>query len=101
MGRQELCGDDALYAEPAQSATVKSDIALEREMVEHQPSGTPHRNDGHQATTSGTSDLRGTLRQMEERLRRHSALEDLGPLFGPEAQGRVPSAQPAPPSRQK
>jgi hypothetical protein len=33
---------------------------------------------------------------MQERLRRHSPLEDLGPLFGPEAQGRR-SAEPAPP----
>ncbi|MGB5133896.1 MAG: hypothetical protein WBN89_01830 [Prochlorococcaceae cyanobacterium] len=35
-------------------------------------------------------DLSTTLRGMEQRLRRHSALEDLGPLFGPEAQGRQP-----------
>ena len=48
--------------------------------------------------------LAGALRGMEEQLRRHSALEDLGPLFGAEAQGRQPnsssSAQPAPPSGQ-
>jgi hypothetical protein len=35
-------------------------------------------------------DLREALSDMQERLRRHSALEDLGPLFGPEAQGRRP-----------
>lgn len=27
------------------------------------------------------------LKDMEQQLRRHSALEDLGPLFAPEAQG--------------
>lgn len=31
--------------------------------------------------------LQDALREMNEDLRRHSALEDLGPLFGPEAQG--------------
>ncbi|QPN64025.1 hypothetical protein [Synechococcus sp. CBW1004] len=29
-----------------------------------------------------------TLQDMEQQLRRHPPLEDLGPLFGPEAQGR-------------
>jgi hypothetical protein len=69
-------------------------------MVDHKPSGTHRDNDGHQVTMSGNTDLDRTLRQMEERLLRHSALEDLGPLFGPKAQGREPSAQPAPPSDQ-
>jgi hypothetical protein len=32
--------------------------------------------------------LLGTLQDMEQQLRRHPHLEDLGPLFGPEAQGR-------------
>ena len=75
-------------------------MAQDAEMVDHQPSGRRHRNDGDRATARGTSDLPSTLRQMEEQLLRHSALEDLGPLFGPEAQGRVPSAQPAPLSGQ-
>lgn len=41
--------------------------------------------------------LRLTLRAMEQKLRQHSALEDLGPLFGPEARGQAklsPKGQP-------
>ncbi|WP_254968905.1 hypothetical protein [Cyanobium sp. CH-040] len=34
--------------------------------------------------------LTATLQAMEQQLRRHSALEDLGPLFGAEPQGRQP-----------
>jgi hypothetical protein len=37
---------------------------------------------------AGHGDLDKTLRAMEQKLRQHSALEDLGPLFGPEAQGQ-------------
>ena len=33
---------------------------------------------------------RGTLDAMRRQLEQHSALEDLGPLFGPQAQGQVP-----------
>ncbi|MFQ6539105.1 MULTISPECIES: hypothetical protein [Aphanothece] len=42
------------------------------------------------ATTSDPvpDPLQGTLETMRRRLRSHSPLEDLGPLFGPEAQGR-------------
>ena len=40
------------------------------------------------------------LETMQQQLRRHSALEDLGPLFAPEAQGLQPSGQPTPRSRQ-
>ncbi len=40
------------------------------------------------------------LEAMQQRLQRHSALEDLGPLFAPEAQGLQPSGQPAPPRSQ-
>ncbi|MFO8236999.1 MAG: hypothetical protein R6U00_01845 [Prochlorococcaceae cyanobacterium] len=35
-------------------------------------------------------DLNATLKRIERELRRHSSLEDLGPLFGPQAQGREP-----------
>lgn len=42
-----------------------------------------------------------TLRAIEQQLRSHSALEDLGPLFAPQAQGRQPSAQPSPPNRKE
>ncbi len=44
---------------------------------------------GHEPTTpprQGPS-LEGALHEMEVQLRQHSALEELGPLFGPEAQG--------------
>ncbi|MFM7674018.1 MAG: hypothetical protein ACKO5F_00135 [Synechococcus sp.] len=34
------------------------------------------------------------LGNLAGQLRRHSALEDLGPLFGAEAQGRRPAAAP-------
>lgn len=51
-------GVAAGYGEPAQSATVKPGFALEGRMVEHQPSGTPHRNTplqpGLRTLTSGT-----------------------------------------------
>jgi hypothetical protein len=41
---------------------------------------------------AGPRDLDKTLRAMEQQLRQHSALEDLGPLFGPEAQGQAGSS---------
>ncbi len=37
---------------------------------------------------------RGTLDTMRQQLEQHSALEDLGPLFGPKAQGRAPGRDP-------
>jgi hypothetical protein len=43
------------------------------------------------ADQAGHRDLDKTLRAMERKLRQHSALEDLGPLFGPEAQGQARS----------
>jgi len=47
-------------------------------------------DDSHRDPQRRQADLTATLRGMEQRLRRHSPLEDLGPLFGPEAQGREP-----------
>lgn len=37
--------------------------------------------------------LQGALAAMQAQLRRHSPLEDLGPLFAPEAQGCPPSPE--------
>ncbi len=59
--------------------------------IRSQAGGAP----GNEPTTpprQGLS-LEGALREMEVQLHHHSALEDLGPLFGPEAQGRRPNHQ--------
>jgi hypothetical protein len=46
------------------------------------------------STPEYTANPAPALAGMAKRLRRHSALEDLGPLFGPKAQGRQPDSQP-------
>ncbi len=61
---------------------------------------------GHEAAAQPrrTDQMENALREMEGQLRRHSALEHLGPLFAPEAQGRQqddqPSGEPPPPGGQ-
>jgi hypothetical protein len=46
----------------------------------------PH--EGEPTAPTEAPHLKKTLQGMEQELRRHSALEDLGPLFGREAQGK-------------
>lgn len=62
-----------------------------------------HGNTGRDARVDETGpaaqrqrrNLAATLQGMEQQLRRHSALEDLGPLFGPPAPGPCPPPGPA------
>lgn len=59
----------------------------------HEPAGRSDPGDTQPppAGQAARRQLGDSLRAMERQLRQHSALEDLGPLFGPEAQGRAGS----------
>lgn len=59
-------------------------------MAEPQDGRPDQPGDAGRTNPRKTHNLQDALREMNEDLRRHSALEDLGPLFGPQAQGRQP-----------
>ena len=60
------------------------------------PPPDPHHEQEGTASPESTAaeKPRGTLAAMRRQLEQHSALEDLGPLFGPEAFGQEPQRQP-------
>jgi hypothetical protein len=61
--------------------------------------GSHHEQEGMASPESSAppEEPRGTIEAMRQQLEQHSALEDLGPLFGPEANGQEPLQKP--PSR--
>lgn len=89
------CCSEWMPKEPLAS-TMKVDVTASGGMADQQNTSRQMPTNVGRANVKTKRTLQDALAGMEEQLRRHSALEDLGPLFGPKAQGRQSSGQPRP-----
>ena len=80
----------------AVASTMKADVTASAGMADQQNTSRQMPTNVGRANVTTKRTLQDALAGMEEQLRQHSALEDLGPLFGPKAQGRQSSGQPRP-----